>query len=736
MRFAAPFPWWLAALLLAGAALVAHRAYIRPIVSLTLRRRVLLSSLRFLTLVTLLLCLAQPVRLASVPADVVVPVLVDHSRSMGLSDAADGGSRLEAALTFAERLAAALDDEVRLELLGIGADVMPIDPSTVSPEAPRSELGSALAEVGARYDTPVPGVVLLSDGAATGRLASDAGGPPVFPVGFGAPTAAPDREVLGLRAGRAVVAASTVDLAVSVAAPGFGTDPIPIQVLQDGRLVQVVEVTPAADGAPVRRVIPVAPDTDHATTFSVQIPVDPTERVPENNVRAVLVPPASRPRRLLLVEGGPGYEHSFLKRVLRSDPGLGLDAVIQKGQNDRGERTFYIQGAVDRTRGLDAGFPATRAALFAYDAVLLANLDPTLLRPAQAELLEAFVSERGGGLLVMGTRSFDGTGLRDLRLDRLLPLAPGDGGARRPFGSASRDETPRSVSLTPAGRAHPIMRLGPGEALGARWAAMPALGAVAPLGPPTPGASVLLTAAGGGRDERPVVALQRFGRGRTMVFAADASWRWKMLAASTDDAYDRFWRQTARWLSADAPEPVRVQVEGGRAAGDPLRVRVAVADERFTPVADARVTVRVEAPGGEVAVVPALSVVGEDGAYLAVVEATERGVYRVTADVAVEDAAVALDRDRVETTALVGGADPELADPRRQDDVLERLARGTGGRVLDPGQVVELAGALRSLVATDGAVASDDLWDTPVVFLSLVGLLSVEWGLRRRWGLR
>jgi hypothetical protein len=30
---------------------------------------------------------------------------------------------------------------------------------------------------------------------------------------------------------------------------------------------------------------------------------------------------------------------------------------------------------------------------------------------------------------------------------------------------------------------------------------------------------------------------------------------------------------------------------------------------------------------------------------------------------------------------------------------------------------------------------SRDLWDMPIVFLVLVGLLGAEWGIRRWWGL-
>ena len=389
----------------------------------------------------------------------------------------------------------------------------------------------------------VAGIVVVSDGADTGGVEPQRGGAPVYTVGVGAPAISRDREVLELTAGQAVVAESVVDLSISAVGHGFGLEPFDVRVLEDGRLLRVLRVTPPAEGAVVREVVPVSPKPETATLYTVEIPVDPTELVPENNVRSVLVQPPGRPRRVLLVEGAPGYEHSFLKRVLHDDPGIVVDAVVQKGQNDRGERTFYIQGVAGRVRALESGYPTTREALFAYDAVFLANFEAALLRPAQIEMTVAFVAERGGGLLVMGARSFQGRGLRGTILETLLPLPLTDHGRAGGVGSPAMVGMSHRIALTTDGEIHPIMRLGGSVAeTRSRWDVVPTLGTIIPLGPPRPGATVLATTTGDGVAARPVIAIQRFGRGRAMVFTGEASWRWKMLLPSTDQTYDMFWK--------------------------------------------------------------------------------------------------------------------------------------------------------------------------------------------------
>jgi uncharacterized membrane protein len=381
---------------------------------------------------------------------------------------------------------------------------------------------------------------------------------------------------------------------------------------------------------------------------------------------------------------------------------------------------------------LAEGYPTSREALFAYDAVILANVDPSSLRPSQVEMTTAFVSERGGGLLMMGARSFDGRGLRRTTLDRLLPLES----AQRANGDprvAGGPSMPHRVSPTEDGAAHPVMRLADSVAeTRRRWEAAPPLGHVVTLGRPRPGTTVLATAQDEGTRDIPLVAIQRLGRGRTMVFTGEASWRWKMLAPSNDDLYDRFWRQTARWLTADAPDPVSLRSVGGPSEGDPLRFDVSVADSAFSPVLDATVRMRIRDPQGDVTEPLATPVAGQPGRYAVEVPSRGRGVYQVTATAGRD----AVELGRAGLSVLVGGTDLELTDPRRHDAVLQRLADATGGRFFLADDVDTLAATLGAAVADATPTTEYDLWHTVWAFVLVLGVVSTEWVLRRQWGLR
>ena len=131
-----------------------------------------------------------------------------------------------------------------------------------------------------------------------------------------------------------------------------------------------------------------------------------------------------------------------------------------------------------------------------------------------------------------------------------------------------------------------------------RWAAIPSLASMSALGGPKPGADVLAVTGGPGGVPRALVAVQRFGDGRSMIFTGEASWRWKMNLPAQDQSFDRFWRQALRWLAQPAPEPVSITLPAAAAAGDGIAVSIVARDRAYLPRPDALVDVRITAPSG------------------------------------------------------------------------------------------------------------------------------------------
>src|SRR5262249_24858489 len=161
----------------------------------------------------------------------------------------------------------------------------------------------------------------------------------------------------------------------SAVSHGHGTAPIELRLLENGRPIEVRRASAAADGAPIREVFHVSPARGAPTVYTVQIPDAAGELVSENNSRSTLVPPPGRRRRVLLVEGAPGFEHSFLKRAWSGDRDLEIDSIVRKGKNEQGLDTFYIQAGRSRSDALTSGYPKKTDDLFLYDALVLANVE-------------------------------------------------------------------------------------------------------------------------------------------------------------------------------------------------------------------------------------------------------------------------------------------------------------------------------------------------------------------------
>lgn len=742
MQFALAPPWWVLVLLTFATAAIAWGSYARPLVPVTRAHRAILAALRALTLLLLVACLLRPVRVMppSTESDASVAVLIDVSRSMRLPDA-DGRPRIDSARAIVRRnVVGPLAGRFATELWTFGDALVRAHDDTFAADARNSDLSGALRAVRDRYrERKVAGIVVVSDGGDTGaqdaaRSVDDAG-TPVFTIGVGSARVAPDFEVLDIAAGEAALADSSVDLTVSAIArqtrdARAERRTLQVRILENGRPVDVRTLTPTGPDSPLRAVFTVSPSRDTATLYTAEIPAAAGELVTENNRRSVLVSPPGRKRRVLVVEGAPGFEHTFIKRALALDPGIEVDSVVRKGRDEQGDATYFVQAAASRATQLATGFPSQRESLFLYDAVILANIEPDSLTRVQLDLAAEFVAERGGGVLVLGAKTFAQQGLVGTALEDVLPVDLHDRGSGV-VRTSSRSREAYRIALTRDGESHPVMRVGmsPDETA-KRWAAVPAMAGATALGAPRPGAQ-LLAVTNTADGVRPVIAVQRVGRGRGMVFTGEASWRWRMQLPSNDRTHEFFWRQTARWLSAGAPDPVSSAPLSNVMPGSTQRLGVDVRDAAFRPVRDADVTMRVTLPGGEVRDLKPTLLDARSGRYSVQTRFDQPGVYRIVA----EASRGTMTLGRSEQWVLAGAADLEMADPRLNEDVLRRVARASGGRYLEAADLARLPALLASS-ADPGPPTLQELWHTIWVFAVVVLLLAAEWILRRRWGMR
>jgi hypothetical protein len=313
----------------------------------------------------------------------------------------------------------------------------------------------------------------------------------------------------------------------------------------------------------------------------------------------------------------------------------------------------------------------------------------------------------------------------------VLPIDLTDRGGAIARAAAGNPSASNSLALTRDGTSHPATRLGVSmEDSQRRWKQLPPLAAVAAAGGPRPGAQVLAVTSGSG-GTRPLLITQRYGNGRSMVFAGEAAWRWRMLLPASDTTHELVWRQLARWVAGGATERVEIPPSAVALPGSTESIRVLVRDEVFKPVANAEVSVRITAPGGEERTVPAALSDPTEGRYVASVRFDQPGIFRVVADVRRGNESLGT----ATRPMLVGGVDIELAEPGLNEPVLRRIAESSGGQYAPAAEAPALAALVAQRDIGERPTEMRDVWHHGVSLLLIVGLLAAEWLLRRRVGL-
>jgi len=84
---------------------------------------------------------------------------------------------------------------------------------------------------------------------------------------------------------------------------------------------------------------------------------------------------------------------------------------------------------------------------------------------------------------------------------------------------------------------------------------------------------------------------------------------------------------------------------------------------------------------------------------------------------------------------LVSDLNREYYSAAQNSDLLKRISAETGGKYYTPAEAQSLLDDLIYRQTPYSERVTKDLWDMPVNFLLIIGLLSAEWFLRKREGL-
>jgi hypothetical protein len=200
-----------------------------------------------------------------------------------------------------------------------------------------------------------------------------------------------------------------------------------------------------------------------------------------------------------------------------------------------------------------------------------------------------------------------------------------------------------------------------------------------------------------------------------------------------NNAHETFWRQMLRYLVSSTPRQVEIGTEKEvYALDDNVNIVADIRDKRFNPVADARATARVTKPSGTVVDVPLkFTTLNSVNTYAGEFKADELGQHKIE----LVGTSQSLGTLSATSNMLVSDLNREYYSAAQNSDLLKRISAETGGKYYTSAEAQSLLDDLIYRQTPYYERVTKDLWDKPVNFLLIIGLLSAEWFLRKREGL-
>jgi uncharacterized membrane protein len=715
-----------------------------------------------------------------VPSDLIIAI--DLSESMTFKDEFNNQTRIEAVRAILKKCEPILEDlkndhQITVYMSQFAGEVADYDPAAPA-DGKRSDYGNMLDGTFQRFGSRpnLRGLLIIGDGADNGfrfdaaREAAKwrAVQCPINCFATGNPTP-PGSTQLDLVAASLTVEPAPVyvkgRMLLRATVHAFGCENAKVQphVFIDDKEIAVEKIQVNREEQDGRTasfplteknellIETTAPPVPGEVRVTLKLPVLPGEISGANNEISTYATIVKEGVSVLLVDA-VNEESKYIRLALASDPRI---------------RLFQIERQTEaRPEGAEADLLNLERQ--GYDVIILGNVSAKRLAAGNPQILEkirTLVREKGVGFMMTGGQdSFGGTPDEDPRsgdwantpIADILPVE---------LNVSGQIKTPSEMIPTEAGlnQYGYLLRLGPTEKatkdLWQKLFAQIKFEGINRLARPKaavlgkPGAALLASTEPDGRGE-PVLVAHGYGKGRVLAFAANTTYRWTTfgLPDSTEgvDIHARFWKQTVIWLAQQENSEGSVWVKPDvrrLPAGGKESFSVGVRGKTGLELKGGKFEVKVIGPDGSATTVPtaldAATAIGSRGHFWK----TDRpGEYRIEVSGTAADVDGKPVTGKASVRFLVYQDESEMMNQAADVNFLGGLSAAGGGkpqsyRIDD---LPEFLRELKSARLPNQKVKTRHFpdWRTkeltpflPILLLLFTGVLGLEWGLRRMWGM-
>jgi hypothetical protein len=448
---------------------------------------------------------------------------------------------------------------------------------------------------------------------------------------------------------------------------------------------------------------------------------------------------------VLIVSSGPTREYQFVRNLLYRDKDIETGVWLQSGRPGMSQEGTTI---------LDS-FPTTQDELLKYDAIVAFDADWLALKLEQIQLLERWVSEQAGGLILIAgpvaTPKWSGFSGKNDSVTLLRGLSPVELDARGTrLISSGRFDADKAWNLSFADGAmqNDFLWLDndPEVSLDA-WKQFPGIYSYFATYEAKPGARVIATFSdptSGRNGLQPVyMAAHFYGAGRVFFQGSGEIWRVRELS---DSYFDTYYTKLIRWVSQgrllrDSDRGILLFDKEETVVGEQVAVRAVLKDEKLQPLMESEVKTNLRDPSGRLTPITLrpLQDAGQPGVYVGQFVCGSEGLFEMELTLG------SLGKQEILNQQVLAKVPArEIQLPQRNDPLLAELTLRAGGKyfpTLEEALVSDASGVPALVAASPTQDQVNKVLGTPdqkfqlrlmgALMALIGGVLSLEWLIRR-----
>ncbi|MCU0713915.1 MAG: VWA domain-containing protein [Pirellula sp.] len=447
---------------------------------------------------------------------------------------------------------------------------------------------------------------------------------------------------------------------------------------------------------------------------------------------------------VLIIAGGPTREYQFVRNLLFRDTTVQSHVFLQTA----------TAGVSQEAQKLLDNFPSTLAEMSQYDCVIAFDAAWMDLSREQIEVLERWVSEQAGGLVLVagpvatpkwagaqGNGNFKAETLRNL-----CPLILNSRGARLVSIGRFEAETAWPLQFASDALQTEFLQVGNNpEESKAAWDQFAGVYNYFACYEPKPGAMPLAVFSDPTTSVNgtfPIyLATQFYGAGRVAFQGSGEFWRLREVG---DQYFDTYYTKLVRWagqgrLMRDSDRGILLLDKEQAILGEQVLVRAVLKDSNFQPLVVPEANAKLVDPTGRSQPLPLLPIPdpSQVGVYVGQFFTKAIGNYEVQLPVGGIAEQVVLSQQLTVRVPAV-----EIQRPQRNDPLLAELATRTGGKFwIGPQSLRDVSPEAGLAQLIEPRDQTNYLPGTPdrdfqqkwlgVLMAWIVGCLSLEWFIRR-----